>query len=140
MNINNCFVTKRQECTLNTEIVARRKCRGRSLWSYRTLIRKSCAQCSINWKSCSFNVAKITGSFLVTPDSENGSSGISVSTLNGRKYTSKKQFSRLSSPAVPPTNAIKDLFKRSEKWQEEKPWDQVNDNLTEDNSDIILIV
>ena len=43
-------------------------------------------------------------------------------------------------PAVPPTNAIKDLFKRSEKWQEEKPWDQVNDNLTEDNSDIILIV
>ena len=45
---------------------------------------------NLTQKFNSFNVVKITGSFLITPDNENGSSDVSVSALNGRKNMSKK--------------------------------------------------
>lgn len=50
------------------------------------------------------------------PDSENKSSDLSVSVLNDRKDTSKKEkYSNLSSPAALPNNDIRDLFRRAEK-------------------------
>ena len=62
-----------------------------------------------------------------------------MSVLNGRKNTSmKKQSSSLPCAAILPTNDIRDVFKRVEKRKEEKLQDQVNDNLTEDNSNINL--
>ena len=67
---------------------------------------------------------------VIVTDSENASNDVSASVLTGRKNMSKKKkSSSLSSPANLPTNYIKDLLKRPEKWTEEKLQDQEDDNL-----------
>lgn len=61
----------------------------------------------------------ITDSFLMTPVSENASSDVSVSYLNGRKNKSQRKTSfSLSSPAVLPTNGFRGLFKCAKKRKE----------------------
>ena len=63
----------------------------------------------------------------------------SDSVLIGWKNKSKKKKpSSLSNIAALPTNDIRDMFKRVEKQNEEKPRDQSNDDLTEGKSNTIL--
>ena len=66
----------------------------------------------------------------MTCDIENASSDISVSILNDTINPSKEKESfSLSTSAALPTNYIRDLFNRVEKFIEEKLQVPVNDNL-----------
>lgn len=53
------------------------------------------------------------------------------------KHILEKKYSSFSSPAAVQTKDIRNLFKLEKKWKEVKLQNQVNDNQTEDNSNVI---